>query len=103
RYLFGFHDVRDFEKLINLLLILRRPNLSTELSFSRVHDYLKMSLRRISTETTSRVIGTIERIDAIQSEIERIQQAYNATERIHQARQHLALVQARLSASAYVG
>jgi hypothetical protein len=89
RYLFGFRDVRDFEKLINLLLILRRPNLSTELSFSRVHDYLKMSLRKISTETTSRVIGTIERIDAIQSEIERIQQAYDATERVHRARQHL--------------
>jgi uncharacterized protein (TIGR02680 family) len=102
RYLFGFSDVKDFEKLINLLLILRRPNLSTELSFSRVHDYLKMSLRKISSETTSRVIGTIERIDAIQSEIERIQEAFDATERVHRARQHLALVRAQLQGCEYI-
>ncbi len=102
RYLFGFSDVKDFEKLINLLLILRRPNLSTELSFSRVHDYLKMSLRKISSETTSRVIGTIERIDAIQSEIERIQEAFDATERVHRARQHLALVRAKLQGCEYL-
>ncbi|MBV9616813.1 MAG: hypothetical protein JO031_15270, partial [Ktedonobacteraceae bacterium] len=103
RYLFGFHDVKDFEKLINLLLILRRPNLSTELSFSRVHDYLKMSLRKISGETTSRVIGTIERIDAIQNEIERIQEAYDAAERVHRARQTLALSRAQLAGCEYTG
>src|SRR6266571_1899367 len=96
RYLFGFSDVKDFQKLINLLLVLRRPNLSSELSFSRVHDYLKQSLRKISGETTNRVIGTIERIDAIQSEIDRIQEAYNAAERLHRARQGLALVRAQL-------
>ncbi len=103
RYLFGFHDVKDFEKLINLLLVLRRPNLSTELSFSRVHDYLKMSLRKISGETTSRVIGTIERIDAIQNEIERIQEAYDAAERVHRARQVLALSHAQLAGCEYTG
>lgn len=103
RYLFGFHDVKDFEKLINLLLILRRPNLSTELSFSRVHDYLKMSLRKISGETTSRVIGTIERIDAIQNEIERIQEAFNAAERVHRARQAVALSRAQLAGCEYTG
>jgi Putative exonuclease SbcCD, C subunit len=103
RYLFGFQDVKDFEKLINLLLVLRRPNLSTELSFSRVHDYLKMSLRKISGETTSRVIGTIERIDAIQNEIERIQEAYDAAERVHRARQVVALSHAQLAGCEYTG
>ncbi|GHO49808.1 SbcC/MukB-like Walker B domain-containing protein [Ktedonospora formicarum] len=103
RYLFGFHDVKDFEKLINLLLILRRPNLSTELNFSRVNDYLKMSLRKISSETTSRVIGTIERIDAIQSEIERVQEAFRAATHTHQAQQHLATVRAQLAACEYKG
>src|SRR5438067_12124428 len=103
RYLFGFDDVKDFQKLINLLLVLRRPNLSSELSFSKVHDYLKQSLRKISGETTHRVIGTIERIDAISSEIERIQEAYDATERLHRVRQHLALVRAQLAACEYLG
>ncbi|MFL5624036.1 MAG: TIGR02680 family protein [Ktedonobacteraceae bacterium] len=102
RYLFGFEDVKDFQKLINLLLVLRRPNLSSELSFSRVHDYLKQSLRKISSETTSHVIGTIERIDAIQAEKERIQEAYSATERLNQAQQKLALSRAQLAACEYL-
>jgi hypothetical protein len=103
RYLFGFADLKDFQKLINLLLILRRPNLSSELSFSKVHDYLKQSLRKISGETTSRVIGTIERIDAIQGEIERIQEAYNGVDRLHLAQQNLVLGRARVSAYEYLG
>src|SRR2546430_17122154 len=103
RYLFGFDDVKDFQKLINLLLVLRRPNLSSELSFSKVHDYLKQSLRKISGETTSRVIGTIERIDAIQGEIERIQEAYNAVDCLHRAQQNLVLGRARMSAYEYLG
>ena len=103
RHLFGFTDEKDLEKLINLLLVLRRPNLSSELSFSRVHDYLKQSLRKISGETTHRVIGTIERIDAIQDEIERIQEAYNATDNLHRAQQNLALVRAQVAACDYLG
>src|SRR5438045_5506022 len=103
RYLFGYTDVKEFQKLITLLLVLRRPNLSTELNFSRVHDFLKISLRKISGETTQRVIGTIERIDAIQNEIERIQEAYNATERLHAAQQQVGLVDAQLAACEYMG
>lgn len=103
RYLFGFDDVKDFQKLINLLLVLRRPNLSSELSFSRVHDYLKQSLRKISGETTSHVIGTIERIDAIQAEKQRVQEAYGAAERLHQSQQNLALSRAQLAACEYLG
>jgi hypothetical protein len=101
RHLFGFSDEKDFQKLIDLLLILRRPNLSSELSFSRVHDYLKQSLRKISGETTSRVIGTIDRIDAINSEIERIQEAFESADRLHRARQQVALIKAQLAACEY--
>ncbi len=102
RHLFGFTDVKDFQKLINLLLVLRRPNLSTELNFSRVHEYLKQSLRKISSETTHRVIGTIERIDSIQSEIERIQEAYDSTSRLHEAVQQLVLAKVQLASNEYV-
>lgn len=103
RYLFGFNDVKEFQKLIELLLVLRRPNLSSELSFSRVHDYLKQSLRKISGETTAHVIGTIERIDAIQLEKERSQEAYGAADRLHQAQQQLAMSRAQLAACEYSG
>src|SRR2546425_809123 len=103
RYLFGFNDEKDFQKLIDLLLILRRPNLSSELSFSKVHDYLKQSLRKISGETTSHVIGTIDRIDAINSEIERIQEAFESADRLHRAQQQVALIRAQLAACEYTG
>jgi SbcC/RAD50-like, Walker B motif len=103
RHLFGFSDEKDFQKLIDLLLTLRRPNLSSELSFSRVHDYLKQSLRKISGETTSRVIGTIDRIDAINSEIERIQEAFESADRLHRAQQQVALIRAQLAACEYTG
>jgi uncharacterized protein (TIGR02680 family) len=102
RYLFGYSDVKDFQKLITLLLVLRRPNLSTELSFSKVHDFLKMSLRKISGETTQRVIGTIERIDAINTEIEHLQDAYNGTERLHSVLQQLSTVEAQFAASEFI-
>src|SRR5437764_12429250 len=103
RYLFGYTDVKEFQKLITLLLVLRRPNLSTELNFSKVHDFLKVSLRKISGETTQRVIGTIERIDAIQNEIERMQEAYHAAERLHDVLQDVALVGAQVAACEYLG
>ncbi|HXZ04183.1 MAG TPA: SbcC/MukB-like Walker B domain-containing protein [Ktedonobacteraceae bacterium] len=103
RYLFGFNDEKDFQKLIDLLLTLRRPNLSSELSFSRVHDYLKQSLRKISGETTSRVIGTIDRIDAINSEIERIQESFDSANRLHLAQQQVTLIRAQLAACEYTG
>ncbi|MEO6891636.1 MAG: TIGR02680 family protein [Ktedonobacteraceae bacterium] len=103
RSLFGFTEVKDFRKLIDLLLILRRPNLSSELSFSRVHEHLKQSLRKIPGETTQRVTGTIERIDAIQSEIDHIQEAFNSCQRLHQVQQSLTLAEAKLAACDYTG
>src|SRR5437667_11895517 len=39
RYLFGCSGVNDSRKLITLLLVLRSPNLNTELNFSRTHEY----------------------------------------------------------------
>ncbi len=102
RYLFGYSDIKDFQKLITLLLVLRRPNLSTELSFSKVHDFLKMSLRKISGETTQRVIGTIERIDAINTEIEHLQDAFNGTEHLHSVLQQLSTVEAQFAASEFI-
>ncbi len=101
RYLFGIQEVREFQNIINMLLVLRKPNLGSELNFSRVHDYLKQSLRKIPEETTRRVTGTIERIDSIQSQVERLQDAYEATGRLDSAAQKLALAGARRAALAF--
>lgn len=101
RYLFGITDLKEFQNIINMMLVLRRPNLGSELNFSKVHDYLKQSLRKIPEEITRRVTGTIERIDTIQAQVERLQEAYEATNKLDSAAQKLAMAGARRAALAY--
>ncbi len=101
RYLFGIADLKEFQNIINMMLVLRRPNLGSELNFSKVHDYLKQSLRKIPEEITRRVTGTIERIDTIQAQVERLQEAYEATSKLDSAAQKLAMSGARRAALAY--
>lgn len=98
RYLFGISDLREFQNIINMMLVLRKPNLGSELNFSRVHDYLKQSLRKIPDEITRRVTGTIERIDSIQSQVEHLQDAHDSAARLDNAAQKLAVAGARKAA-----
>jgi Putative exonuclease SbcCD, C subunit len=102
RELFGYENVDDFQNLINLMLLLRRPNLSSELSFSKVHEYLKLALRRVPTETMLHVTSTIEQIDTIQKERERLQAANESVGRLDIARQDLANARVLLHAYDYL-
>jgi len=98
RYLFGIEEVREFQNIMSMLVVLRRPNLGSELNLTNVHTYLKQSLRKIPEDTTRRVTGTIERIDNIQSQLERLQDAQESTSRLDTASQKLAFANARRSA-----
>src|SRR5579884_1080537 len=97
-YLFGYADVQEFQNLISLLLILRRPNLSSELNFSRIHDFLKLSLRKIPEETMLHATNTITQIDTIRSERERLMEAYVAAERIDVSYRQMVLANTRVAA-----
>lgn len=101
RYLFGISDLREFQNIINMMLVLRKPNLGSELNFSRVHDYLKQSLRKIPEEITRRVTGTIERIDSIQAQVEHLQDAHDSVSRLDKAAQSFAVSGARKAAFAF--
>ena len=102
RYLFNIEDSRDFQNIINMMLVVRQPNLGTEINFTRVHDYLKQALPRIPDEITRRVTGTLERIDSIQTQLERLQEAFDAAAALDRAAQDLAVAGSRRSALAYV-
>lgn len=101
-YLFGIHEVRDFQNIINMMLEIRQPNLGTEINFTRVHDYLKKALPRIPDEITRRVTGTLERIDNIQNQLEHLQEAYEAATVLDKATQELAVAGAKRSALALI-
>lgn len=102
RYLFNIDEIRDFQNIINMMLVIRQPNLGTEINFSRVHDYLKQALPRIPDEITRRVTGTLERIDNIQNQLERLQEAFDAATTLDNAAQKLALAGARRAALGYL-
>lgn len=102
RYLFNIDEIRDFQNIINMMLVIRQPNLGTEINFSRVHDYLKQALPRIPDEVTRRVTGTLERIDNIQNQLERLQEAFDAAQTLDRAAQKLALAGSRRAALAYL-
>ena len=101
-YLFGFPEVKDFRSLMNFLLLLRRPNLNTELRFSQVHENLKQSLRKISSQTTGQAIDIIDQIDTIEDEIKRLQEEYQVAQQLHDEQQKLALARARVAACEYL-
>ena len=101
-YLFGFPDVKDFRNLMNFLLLLRRPNLNTELRFSQVHENLKQSLRKISSQTTGQAIDIIDQIDTIEDEIKRLQEEFQVAQHLHDEQQKLALARARVAACEYL-
>lgn len=98
RYLFGFKDIERFHDLIDLLLILRQPNLSSELTLSKVYEYLSLSLPAIPTEVTRRVINTINEIEAINRQLQRLRSEREATGELHLAQQNLILSNARRAA-----
>jgi hypothetical protein len=102
RYLFNIEDVRDFQNIINMILVIRQPNLGTEINFTRVHDYLKQALPRIPEDITRRVTGTLERIDSIQNQLEHLQEAYDAASALDKAAQKLALAGARRTALTFL-
>ena len=102
RYLFNISDVRDFQNIVNMMLVIRQPNLGTEINFNRVHDYLKQALPRIPDEITQRVTGTFERIDNIKNQLEHLQEAFDAATTLDKAAQKLALATTRRAALAYL-
>lgn len=102
RYLFNIDEIRDFQNIINMMLVIRQPNLGTEINFSQVHQYLKQALPRIPDEITRRVTGTLERIDNIQNQLERLQEAFDAATTLDRASQKLALAGAQRAALGYL-
>src|SRR5438876_1507385 len=102
RRLFGFDEPSKFHKLIELLLVLRRPNPSDELTLNSVQQHLTDSLPSIPISTTKDVAETIIEINDLKRQIEQLEQEYQAISDLHAAQQMLALSAARIAGNTYI-
>ncbi len=102
RHLFGFDEPSKFHKLIELLLVLRRPNPSDELTLASVQQHLTDSLPSIPMSTTKDAAETIIEINALQQQIMHLEQEHQAISDLHAAQQMLALSVARIAGSTYM-
>lgn len=93
--LFGFDDPSRFRKLIELLLVLRRPNPSDGLTVNTVQQYLTDALPAIPDHIAREAVETVGEIDNLQQQIEQLEQDYQAVSELHRAQQSLALSNAR--------
>ena len=100
RALFGITNPDDFHYLIQMLLVLRNPDLGQKQTVESIQITLTTALRRIPDDITRRVTGTIERLDEIQSKIEGLESAHSAASRIDAALQNVVVARSRATAFA---
>ncbi|HVC34730.1 MAG TPA: SbcC/MukB-like Walker B domain-containing protein [Chloroflexota bacterium] len=104
RHLFGYHDARTLEHLVEVLLLLRKPGLSNELhTFADVYEYVKHALPPLPEEIAQNTTEAFERIDELRHQEARLQRQADACGRIHEADLALARARARQRALPAVG
>lgn len=102
RYLFGFDNIEQFHDLIDLLLILRQPNLSSELKLTQVYETLRKSLARIPPDITRRVIGTINEIDNMQRLLAHLRGEQKVVMELHAEQQGLQWIEIKQATYDYI-
>jgi Putative exonuclease SbcCD, C subunit len=99
QHLFGFRDRRDMDRLIDWLLLLRKPNLTSRLSsFSEVTAFLRQALPPLPAESTLQVTETFDRLVALRQALDERLALADAADRIIQEQQAQRLALARLRA-----
>jgi DNA repair exonuclease SbcCD ATPase subunit len=93
--LFGFDNPGRFRKLIELLLVLRRPNPSDGLTVDSVQQHMRDALPGIPGDVVKEAVETIGEIENLQEQIEQLNQEHQAVSELHHAQQHLALSKAK--------
>jgi hypothetical protein len=101
QHLFGFRDGRDMDRLIDWLLLLRKPNLTSRLSsFSEVTEFLRQALPPLPTESTLQLTQTFDHLVALRQALDERLAVADAVDRILQEQQAQRLALARLRAYA---
>ncbi len=78
RYIYGFHDIAQFEELIDLLIQLRSPKLSRDFRPAVIYDILNRSLPALTEEDLRPLSRTMELIDNTQSALRELEEERKA-------------------------
>jgi len=82
RTIFGFEQISDYQHLIDLLIQLRSPKLSTDFKPTVIYEILNSSLQTLSDEDLLPMATAIEHMDNIQVTLENLKKTKSAMEKL---------------------
>ncbi|MCL2320651.1 MAG: TIGR02680 family protein, partial [Oscillospiraceae bacterium] len=82
RAIFGFEQISDYEHLINLLIQLRSPKLSTDFKPTVIYEILNSSLQTLSDEDLMPMATAIEHMDNMQVTLENLKKTKSSMDRL---------------------
>ena len=75
RMLFGWAEMEQYDRLLRLLIQLRKPKLSKDFSPRLVQEILNASLQPLSEEDIAPMVNSMEKMDTIQHRLEALGQS----------------------------
>lgn len=73
--IFGFRDIRQYDQLIQLLILVRRPKLSKDFHPTVVKSILNDSLQVLTDDDLSAMVSTMEQMDNLEDTLHEYQKA----------------------------
>ena len=73
--IFGFRDIRQYDQLVQLLILVRRPKLSKDFHPSVVKGILNDSLQVLTDDDLSAMVSTMEQMDNLEDTLHGYQRA----------------------------
>ena len=75
RMIFGYGELEQYDRLLRLLIQLRKPKLSKDFSPRLVQEILNASLQPLSEDDIAPMVNSMEKMDTIQQRLETMRQS----------------------------
>lgn len=82
RMLFGCAELEQYERLLRLLIQIRKPKLSKDFSPRLVREILNSSLQPLSEDDIAPMVNSMERMDNIQVQLDELQRSLQAARQL---------------------
>lgn len=76
--IFGFQDIRQYDQLVQLLIMVRAPKLSKDFRPTEVKKILNLSLQMLTDDDLSAMVSTMEQMDTLEDTLHSYQAAMQA-------------------------
>lgn len=73
--IFGFEDIRQYDQLVQLLIMVRAPKLSKDFRPTEVKELLNLSLQVLTDDDLSAMVSTMEQMDSLEDTLHGYQAA----------------------------